>query len=92
MDTCNGSSAKMMSVLNRVVAELLLQEYKEEILMKGIRRVEQHSWLKLDRLRALVKSPRTTWSAAARTFDKYWKKKRVLDYRLRLEERTADRR
>ena len=92
LDMCNGTEAKMMSILSRVIAELLLQEYKEDILLKAIRRVEQHSWLKLDLLRTLVRSPRSVWQTTADTFDKYWKRERKLDYRLRLHERAANRR
>ena len=92
LDMCNGTEAKMMSILSRVVAELLLQEYKEDILLKAIRRVEQHSWLKLDLLQTLVRSPRCVWQQTADTFDKYWKRERNLDYRLRLSERAAYRR
>ena len=92
LDMCNGTEAKMMSVLSRVVAELMLQAYAEETMTSAIRRVEQHSRLKLDKLRALVKSPRSVWKETAEMFDKYWKRERKLDYRLRLHERAANRR
>ena len=82
----------MMSILSRVVAELLLQEYKEDVVLRAIRRVEQHSWLKLDLLRTLVRSPRSVWQTTADTFDKYWKRERNLDYKLRRSEGTANRR
>ena len=92
LDMCNGTEAKMMSILSRLVAELMLQEYEEATVLKAIRRVEQHSWLKLDRLRALVQSPRIVWEETARIFDQYWKRERNLDYRLRRSEGTANRR
>ena len=92
LDMCNGTEEKMMSILCRLVAELMLQEYEETTVLKAIRRVEQHSWLKLDRLRALAQSPRSVWQETAKMFDRYWKRERNLDYRLRRSERTATRR
>ena len=92
LDMCNGTEAKMMSILSRLVAELMLQEYTEDTMMTALRRVEQHSWLKLDLLRTLVRSPRSVWQTTADTLDKYWKRERDLDYRLRLHERAANRR
>ena len=89
---CNGTEAKMMSILSRLVAELMLQEYTEDAVLKAIRRVEQHSWLKLDTLRALVRSSRKFWQKTAEMFDRYWKLERKQEYRLRLSERAADRR
>ena len=86
LDMCNGSEQKMMSILCRLVAELMLQEYEAATVLKAIRRVEQHSWLKLDRLRALVQSPRSGWQETATMLDRYWKRERNLDYRLRRSE------
>ena len=92
LDMCNGTEGKMMSILCRLVAELMLQEYEETTVLKAIRRVEQHSWLKLDRLRALAQSPRSVWQERATMFDRYWKRERNLDYRLRRFEGAANRR
>ena len=72
--------------------ELVLQEYEQATVVKAIRRVEQHSWLKLDKLRALAQSPRSVWQETAKMFDRYWKRERNLDYRLRRYEGTANRR